>query len=41
MVAITGLQGVPMISKACDLPQILVETVKKNISKLLLATLFV
>lgn len=30
MVAITGLQGVPMISKACDLPQILVETVKKE-----------
>lgn len=30
MVTITGLQGVPIISKACDLPQILVETVKKE-----------
>ena len=30
MVTITGLQGVPMISKACDLPQILVETIKKE-----------
>ena len=30
MVTITGLQGVPIISKACDLPQILVEAVKKE-----------
>ena len=30
MVAITGLQGVPMISKTCDLSRILVETIKKE-----------
>lgn len=30
MVTITGLQGVPMISKTCDLSRILVETIKKE-----------
>ena len=30
MVTITGLLGVPIISKVCDLPQILIKTIKKE-----------
>ena len=30
MVKITGLRGVPIISKVCDLPQILIKTIKKE-----------
>jgi len=30
MVTITGLRGIPTISKVCDLPQILIKTIKKG-----------